>query len=64
MYTIYEYQAAQNAFVRVGQSDDTDYKRAVIKATSRYRFNNHGFEIHLSGDNKKEVIDNRAMPKF
>lgn len=64
MYAIYEYQPAQNAFVRVGQSTDTDHKRAIIKATSRYRFNNHSFEIHFSGDDKKEVINNRPMPEF
>ena len=64
MYTIYEYQAAQNVFVRVGQSEDTNHKRAIIKATSRYRFNNHDFEIHFSGDNKIEVIDNRPIPEY
>lgn len=64
MYTIYEYQPAQSAMVNVGQSDDTNFRRAIIKATSRYRFNNHSFEIHFYGGNRVKRIDNRPMPEF
>lgn len=64
MYTIYEYQPAQNVLNNVGQSTDTNFKRAIIKATSRYRFDHHMFEIHLSGSIVKKVIDNRAIPEF
>ena len=64
MYVIYEYDKAQNAMVRVGQSDDTNFKKAIIKATSRYRFNNHNFEIHFSGTDRVKFIDNRPMPEL
>ena len=64
MYVIYEYDKAQNAMVRVGQSDDTNYKKAIIKATSRCRFNNHSFEIHFSGTDRVKFIDNRSRPEL
>lgn len=64
MYVIYEYQSKYDAMVNVGQSDDTNFKRAIIKATSRYRFNKHSFELHFCGDNRVKRIDNRPMPEF
>ena len=63
MYTIYEYQLAQDTMVNVGQSNDDNFKRAIIKATSRYRFNHHSFEIHFYGDNRVKHIDNRSIPE-
>jgi len=64
MYVIYEYQPTQNAMVRVGQSTDTNYKRAIIKVTSRYRFNHHRFEIHFNSDNRVKFINNQPKPEF
>lgn len=64
MYTIYEYQPAQNAMVNVGTSNDTNFKRAIIKATSRYRYNNHSFQLRFSGNDRVKFIDNRPMPEF
>lgn len=64
MYVIYEYQSKYDAMVNVGQSDDTNFKRAIIKATSRYRYNHHSFELHFYGDNRVKRIDNRPMPEF
>lgn len=64
MYVIYEYQPAQNAMVRVGQSADTDYKQAIIKAASRYRYSHHRFEIHFNGSTVVKTIDNQPEPEF
>ena len=62
MYVIYEDQ--KYGTVRVGQSTDDNYKRAIIKATSRYHYNHHSFVLCFEGDNRKKFIDNRPMPEI
>ena len=64
MYVIYEDQPLQDSLVRVGQSTDDNYKRAIIKVTSRYRFNHHSFVLYFNGSNRVKFIDNPPMPEF